>query len=54
MDRDPGHLAVDKLALSCVQSDAQVEPEVADGIQDRARAANSTRRSIEAREEVEA
>jgi hypothetical protein len=49
--RDPRHLAVDKLAFARMQAGTHLEAELAHRIRDRARAADRSRRSVEAREE---
>jgi hypothetical protein len=50
--RDPGHLPVDELALSGVQADAHVEPELAHGLGDRTSALDRPGRTVEGCEET--
>ena len=51
MDGDAGHLAPHELALSGVQPRADLQPDLANGVADRAGAANPSCRPIERSEE---
>src|SRR5262245_42486742 len=50
-DRDAGDLLVDDLALAGVEPGAELEPQLGHRVPDRARAADRTRRPVEAGEE---
>src|SRR5437764_9771908 len=50
--RDPADLPVDRLDLTCVQPCADLDPEWANGLDDRLRAFDPTSRPIEGREEA--
>src|SRR5437867_2572441 len=52
VDGDPGDLAVQEFALAGVQAGAHLEPQLADLLDDRLRAADRPRGPVEAREEA--
>src|SRR5439155_4702860 len=51
VDGDPAQLVADHLTLSRVETRAHLQPELSDGLVDRARAADRARRPVEAGEE---